>query len=442
MPSSVASVPASTADAYWQAMGTDDQASRTTLSQIASSGTISAASGVWSGNQRVRDVSGPALPPSADPTAPLVVYPRTFYPATEDQDDASIVTVDSGEERQAVDIRIRPVRTSRVSGIVTGPTGPTPNVRVTLSPVSHAGAQQMSPYVDGLAFFTTSTTATDANGQFTLLGAPPGEYVLRAMVLRTPGNGQTIVRNGDGTVTTFATVAPEVRIANSGTLSAELPIGVPDHDITGLTVTLQPDVNVSGTITFAGGTAPSLNTLRVSLMDASGQPHFGQPQGPARDHFLAGPVPRGAYALSIALPGWTVKSVRIGGKEIGDGFFSLTTDVDDVVVTMTNRLAGVAGTVQRSGVDAAVAIFPADFQSWIASGMSSRRARLVDADKNGTFDADGLVGGDYAVAAIDANTAVDLQNPADIEALARIATRVTLGDGDQKTVSLSIGRLH
>jgi hypothetical protein len=318
-----------------------------------------------------------------------------------------------------------------------------PNARLTLS-AAHSAAP-MSAYADvGLTdtAFGTSTTATDANGQFTLLGAPPGEYVLRAMVLRTPGSGQTIVRNGDGTVTTFATVAPEVRIANSGTLSAELPIGVPDHDITGLTVTLQPDVNVSGTITFAGGTAPSLNTLRVSLMDASGQPHFGQPQGPARDHFLAGPVPRGAYALSIALPGWTVKSVRIGGKEIGDGLFSLTTDVDDAVVTMTNRLAGVAGTVQRSGVDAAVAIFPADFQSWIASGMPSSRARLVDADKNGTFDADGLVGGDYAVAAIDANTAVDLQNPADIEALARIATRITLGDGDQKTLSLSIGRLH
>jgi hypothetical protein len=105
-------------------------------------------------------------------------------------------------------------------------------------------------------------------------------------------------------------------------------------------------------------------------------------------------------------------------------------------------LAGLAGTVQRSGVDAAVAIFPADFQNWIASGMSSSRARLVDADKNGTFDVDGLVGGDYAVAAIDASTSVDLQNPADIEALARIATRVTLGDGDQKTLSLAIGRLH
>jgi hypothetical protein len=37
---------------------------------------------------------------------------------------------------------------------------------------------------------------------------------------------------------------------------------------------------------------------------------------------------------------------------------------------------------------------------------------------------------------------VDLQNPADVEALARVATRVTLGDGDRKTLSLSMARLR
>ena len=59
--------------------------------------------------------------------------------------------------------------------------------------------------------------------------------------------------------------------------------------------------------------------------------------------------------------------------------------------------------------------------------MSTSRARLVDADETGTFEVEGLAAGDYAVAAIDASTPVDLQNPADVEALARVATRVTLG---------------
>jgi hypothetical protein len=446
MPSSVASVPASTADAYWQAAGSEDQASRTTLSQIVSSGAISAASGVWSGNQRVRDVSGPPLPPSADPNAPLFIYPRTFYPATENQDDASIVTVSSGEERQAIDLRIRPVRTFRVSGIVTGPTGPTPNARLTLSPASASSVQPMSAYADvGMAdtAFTTSTTATDASGQFTFVGAPPGEYILRAMVAPQRGGQIVIV---DGVVTSVS--APPAGTASVDPLSAELSVGVADRDVTGLTLTMQPGASVSGTIVFASGTTPpttaDLTRARISLTETVGQTRIGgDSRTPdTRGHFELAPAPRGTYAFSIALPTWTIKSVRIGGKEIGDGLFSLTTDVDDVVVTLTNRLAGLAGTVQRSGVDAAVAIFPADFQNWIASGMSSSRARLVDADKNGTFDVDGLVGGDYAVAAIDASTSVDLQNPADIEALARIATRVTLGDGDRKTLSLAIGRLH
>jgi hypothetical protein len=445
MLSGVASVPASTADAYWRAMASDDQASRTTLSQLGSSGTLGAASGVWFGNQRVQTVSGRPLTPPADPNAPLFIYPRTFHPATENQGEASIITVGSGEAREAVDVRVRPVRTSRVSGVVTGPTGPTPNVRVTLSPASANNAQQMIAYADvGLVDtgFTTSTTTTDANGQFTLVGVPPGDYVVRAAVVRSPG-GQRIVRNEDGTVTAFAIVAPEARIAASDALSAESRVSVPDRDVAGVAIALQPDVTVSGTIAFASGTTPPpLNNLRVVLTDANGRLRVGQPQGAARDRFLAGPVPRGMYALSAALSGWTVKSVRVGGKEFGDGLFPLTSDVDDAVVTLTNRLAGVAGTVQRSGADATVAIFPADYQAWIASGMPASHARLVDADTNGTFEVDGLVSGDYAVVAIDASTQIELQNPADVEALARVATRVTLGDGDRKTLSLSIARLR
>jgi hypothetical protein len=444
MLSGVASVPASTADAYWQAMASDDQASRTTLGQLASSGTLSAASGVWVGDQRVQTVSGRPLTPPADPNTPLFIYPRTFHPASENQDEASVIAVGSGEERQAVDIRVRPVRTSRVSGVVTGPTGPAPNARVTISPASTNDVPQASAYSDvGLidTGFTTSTTTTDANGHFTLVGVPAGDYVVRVTVRRATG-GQTVIRNDDGTVTAFAAVAPDASLAASDTSSADLRVGVPDHDIAGLAITLQPDVNVSGTIVFAGTTPPSTDNLRVSLTSANGQARFSQPRGSARDRFVAGPVPRGMYALDIPLSGWTVKSVRVGGKEVGDGFFPLTTDVDDVVVTLTNRLASVAGTVQRSGVDAAVAIFPADYQSWIALRMPSSRARLVDADKNGTFELEGLVDGDYAVVAIDASASVDLQNPADVEALARVATRVTLGDGDRKTLSLSMARLR
>jgi hypothetical protein len=451
MLSGIASVPASTADAYWQAMTSDDPASRTALGQLASSGTLSAASGVWVGDQRVQTVSGRAVTPPADPDAPLFIYPRTFHPAAEKQDDASLITVGSGDERQA-DIRVRPVRTSRVSGIVTGPTGPAPNVRVSIAPASTRDVPQMTAYVDvGLVDtgFTTSTTTTDATGRFTLVGVPAGDYVVRAAMVKAP-SGQTIVRNDDGTVTAFTVAAPvagagAVSRANNEASSAEMSLGVPDRDVAGVAIALQPEVNISGTVAFTGGTPPPASLLAgavISLNAANAQSRRSTRVLNGRSTFELGPAPRGTYALSLVLPGWTMASVRLGGKEIGDGLFSLTADVDDVVITMTNRLASVAGTVQRSGGEASVAVFPADYQRWIAAGMSTSRAHLVDADKTGTFEVDGLASGDYAVAAIDASTPVDLQDPADVEALARIATRVTLGDGDRKTLSLSIGRLR
>jgi hypothetical protein len=277
------------------------------------------------------------------------------------------------------------------------------------------------------------------------VGVPAGDYIVRASVVKTPA-GQTIIRNDDGTITAL-TNAPLANGPSTDTLSGELAISVPDRDVSGFALTLQSGAKISGTVVFADGTTPppaaDLARTRMLLATANGQALFGQAASPdARGHFEMGPFPRGAYALSLTLPTWTPKSIRVGGKEVGDGFFPLTADVDDVVVTLTNRLASISGTVQRSGVDATVAIFPADYQSWIASGLPSSRARLIDADKNGTFDADGLISGDYAVAAIDASATVELQNPADIEALARIATRVTLGDGDRKTLSLSIGRLR
>jgi hypothetical protein len=452
MLSGIASVPASTADAYWQAMASDDQTSRATLGQLASSGTLSAASGVWVGDQRVQTVAGRAVTPPSDPGAPLFIYPRTFYPATEKTDDASVITVGSGDERQAVDIRVRPVRTSRVSGVVTGPTGPAPNARVTISPASTSDVPQMNAYVDvGMVDtgFTTSTTTTDASGRFTLIGVPAGEYVVRAAVVKAP-SGQTIIRNDDGTVTALTVAAPVAAAgaaspASNDASSAEMPLGVPDHDVAGVALTLQPEVTISGTIAFAGGTPPpaaELSRALISLGAANGQSRRSARVLNGRSTFELGPAPRGTYSLSVSLPGWTIASVRLGGKEIGDGLFPLTSDADDVVVTMTNRLASVAGTVQRSGGDASVAVFPADYQRWIASGMSTSRARLVDADETGTFEVEGLAAGDYAVAAIDASTPVDLQNPADVEALARVATRVTLGDGARKTLSLSTARLR
>jgi hypothetical protein len=74
--------------------------------------------------------------------------------------------------------------------------------------------------------------------------------------------------------------------------------------------------------------------------------------------------------------------------------------------------------------------------------MSSRRARAVDTAADGTFELSGLLAGTYLIVAVDATASIELQRPADIEALARVATPVTLADREQKHVTLTVSRLR
>ncbi len=74
--------------------------------------------------------------------------------------------------------------------------------------------------------------------------------------------------------------------------------------------------------------------------------------------------------------------------------------------------------------------------------MVPRRARRADVMANGTFEIQNLAPGEYLAAAVTADSSVDLQDPADIDALARIATPVSVGDAQQARVSLTITRVR
>jgi hypothetical protein len=165
--------------------------------------------------------------------------------------------------------------------------------------------------------------------------------------------------------------------------------------------------------------------------------------------FTSPPYPAGAYVLSARPPrsGWFLKSVSIAGRDATNRAVDLTQNLDGIVITFADQLGEVSGTAGRGGgsgaeTGAAVALFPADYQDWIASGMMAERARLVDAAADGRFEMPALAADEYLIAAVEVGTPVDLQDPRDVEALARVATRLTLGDAEHRTVTLSINRLR
>ena len=134
------------------------------------------------------------------------------------------------------------------------------------------------------------------------------------------------------------------------------------------------------------------------------------------------------------------QSATYRGRNVSDEPFELDSDANDVVVTFTDRWTGMRGIVQgprgNPDPDATVLVFPLDQQAWANYGTGSRRVRSVRTSKSGDYTLHSIPPGDYYVIAIPDERAADWQDPAFLVSLTSVATRVTIGDGEQKLVGL------
>ena len=91
-------------------------------------------------------------------------------------------------------------------------------------------------------------------------------------------------------------------------------------------------------------------------------------------------------------------------------------------------------------------MFPADTTLWREGIFSTRRMRFRHATSAATFELDALPPGDYYIAAVSARLTAAWHDPPFLsqaleaqgllERLIPGATRFTLGDGEEKTISL------
>jgi hypothetical protein len=442
-PSTLTTMPASAADAYLASVDSGDPAAR----QMTGSVNPSAAGGLPVGNQRVAADYGRALTPAPAEGERFAIYPTAFHPAASDPQGAAVVTLGSGDERTGVDIRTSLVPSYTVSGMAVGPAGPVPNAVVRLVP---AYTSQLSS--DGGLW--SVTTSTDGQGRFTIVGATPGDYVIR--VLQSPGAlGASVVRAGDGTFMMTMGGMGGAASADPSVLAGEITVALLDRDLDGLIVNATGGARVSGRLEFIGRAKPptpaDLFRAGIQLIRADGQtmapvtPTRADPTGA----FTTSQFPTGPYTLSAGVPaaGWYLQSVRIGGREMIDRQFDLTSDLTDVVMTFTDAMGDLIGTARPSGgpsteVNGSVVLFPADYREWINSGMGTRRARRVDLGASGAFELHSLLPGQYLAAAVTADSVFDLQDPADIEALARVATPVSITGTQRASLSLTVTRLR
>jgi hypothetical protein len=408
-------------------------------------------SGVLVGDHVFVPAAPGLTPPPPTPDGKVFVYATTFYPGTSLESEASLIAVQAGDDRRGVDFQLRPIAASRVSGTVTGPSGPIANLSLTLKPA--ATNLLSSP------FFEMANTRTDPAGGFVFLGVPPGQYSLTALSLpsRTSSSSSssttTVIQGAGGRTSFIGGGGPAaVAIPDGPTLWADVPVSVGTNDVTGLAVTLQTGFRVKGRVEFDGAAAKpagtALRNLLVRFEPVEGR--LGTVTATRGSLDLNGvlttyELPAGRYLVEVNgnLPGWTFHGAMINGIDVSDVPFDLRDGTAEVVLSFVDRASSVGGLVRQPNgqpdADAQVLVFPADAAAADFQG-SARRTRLARVGRAGDYRVTGLPAGDYLAIAVAADAAQDFPSIALLRSLARQASRIRVDDRADHALNLTTVR--
>jgi len=238
-----------------------------------------------------------------------------------------------------------------------------------------------------------------------------------------------------------------ILVARQGSNSALAHVQLSSGDDTSLMLELKPGARLSGRVVFEGRrSAPPMSDVRLDVQGAG--PEAGltariyspRPITPSADGVFAIPDLFGTIELGATPPpGWTLKSVVVAGHDILGDPLTLESgrNVSGVQIVFSDEVASVLGTTTaRAGVPAPaceVALFPDD----PIFHYNARRIRRVRADQNGRFRILDVPSGRYFAAAVpDIDGSTWLTSDV-LDQLRYRATAITLGDREQKVVSLT-----
>jgi len=344
-------------------------------------------------------------PPTTDADGRRMGYVQTFYPGTTMFSKAGTITVGTADF-PGVDFTLQRNALQTISGTVSAGSGMTtrPAGSVMLVPAS------LDDQLNGRNAWRTSV---DPQGQFSIADVPPGDYV--ASILGTNGWGRA-----------------DVHVTDSGAP----PIAL----------TLQPSFSVSGHVEFAGP-RPPLTATDIARLDmrlnsvplAVGTPLLVARVTPEGQFTFTG-APGGSYTIRATAPApWIVASAVINGRDTIDFPASLTEATSNAVVTLTDRLPAVLGTV-RDAAGAIVSegmaiVFSADPAYWT---MLSRRVQVAPINPGGTFSVMVPPGKYFVVAGREITRPASI-TPALMQSLAARAASFEAVAGQDRTVQVRSG---
>jgi protocatechuate 3,4-dioxygenase beta subunit len=350
--------------------------------------------------------SGSGMPVSSTPRGDRVDtarvdYAPVYHPAAIAAADATVITLGQSEERFAIDVQVRLVRTTRITGVALSMDG---------TPVVGAQISLMNPTPGETG--AIRITRSDGDGAFVIAGVNPGRYPLR------------------------------------GHLNAAALFGVVEVEAAGRDVStsliLAPASKVSGRFVFDGvSKPPDVKTFGLLAWPwvLGGSSLKREPDG----RFTVSELPPGKYRLRVtgSSAGWVLRSTMVNGVDASDIPFEVKQgeNIEGAVITFTDRGAEVSGrfldATGRPAPEYQLVVFSADRRYWVPQ---TRRTQQVRPDVSGVFVARDLPAGDYLISAVTDLEDGQWHDPAFLATLAASSPiRITLAEGDRKVQDIRVG---
>lgn len=371
-------------------------------------------------------------------SSPNSGYASTYFPGTTNGADAQRIVLNVGQEAQGTDFALLPVRLAKITGTVINSDGKPAEGSI-------VNAVPKTPGSD-LVFGPGSTGRTDKNGNFTITNVAPGDYTLQTRAVQ-------IMSSGDGNTMTFTMTRIVTSDGSSGTEpeAGSLPVSVSGEDISNVVIITTKGATVTGHVVFEGDVTPngagSMRVLATSAEPSDGPMFAAGGAGavkPDNSFEVRGLTGLRIFRLMGLPQGWSVKSVKLNGQDVTDtgAEFKGSEAFTGLEILVTSKTTQVNGTVKdasgKAVKDYTVVFFAEDQQKWTAP--TGRHVVGVRPDTEGGFQVKNLPPGSYYAVAVDYIAQGEWGDPELLEKLKDKATRVSLDEGETKTVELKIER--
>ena len=310
-------------------------------------------------------------------SAPQFGLAAEFYDEAASWDDGDAVAVTAGVDTPDIDFSLG--EGSTISGTVFEADG------VTVIPNAEVFAFIEDD--DGEEF----EAETDANGLYSIIGLPPGDYIIGAVA------DDFALELYDGATTLASSTPITVPAAGGGSTAGG------SSDVVGINFTLNAGGTISGTVTEDDGTTP-IGFAEVIAIPA------GSPFPPEDDLFYEETEPDGTYELD-GLPAGDYVVFALGGDSgFGMEFYDNVVDptaATNVTVTAGGDTTGINFTLSEGG-SISGRVYQSDGTTPISDMLviaeDATTGLLLgeaDTEMNGKYIIEGLPAGSYKVYTID-----------------------------------------